>query len=75
MTQLYSSGKRSSDGTQVGTQLTFAFNFFVHGDSTVCANVDVRQHPTVYRITKADLQSAQTSPNGIRGLFMSTVFQ
>jgi mediator of RNA polymerase II transcription subunit 13 len=50
------------------TQLTFAFNFFVHGDSTVCANVDVRQHPTVHRITKADLQSAQLSQNGIKGL-------
>ncbi|XP_054167934.1 mediator of RNA polymerase II transcription subunit 13-like [Oppia nitens] len=49
-----------------GLQLTFAFNFFVHGDSTVCANIDVRQHPIVYRLTKADLQSAHNSQNGIK---------
>jgi len=58
---------KSSKKPDDGTQLTFAFNFFVHGDSTVCANVDVRQHPSVYRITKADLQVAQGSQNGIKG--------
>ncbi len=56
-----------SDKNSGGTQLTFAFNFFVHGDSTVCANVDVIERSSVYRITKADLQTAQSSQNGIKG--------
>lgn len=45
----------------VHSQLSFSFEFFVHGDSTVCASVDVRQHPPVYRLTKNLILLAQTS--------------
>lgn len=47
-------------------QFTFAFNFFVHGESTVCASVDVRQHPAVYCLTKHHLLAAQSSHSGIK---------
>ena len=47
------------------TQLSFAFDFFVHGDSTVCASVDVRQHPAVSRLHKNLLTVAQGSQAGV----------
>ncbi|XP_063531437.1 mediator of RNA polymerase II transcription subunit 13-like [Cydia strobilella] len=31
--------------------LSFSFAFFLHGESTVCASVDVRQHPPVRTLT------------------------
>jgi len=31
-------------------QLSFAFDFFVHGDSSICVSVDVRVHDEVFRI-------------------------
>ncbi|RWS17807.1 Mediator of RNA polymerase II transcription subunit 13-like protein [Dinothrombium tinctorium] len=48
------------------TQLSFAFNFFVHGESTVCATVDVRQHQPIYQLTKNYLTAAQGSQNGLK---------
>lgn len=49
------------------THLSFSFAFFVHGDSLVCASVDVRQHPPVRRLTKWHLQQAQSSTVGLKG--------
>lgn len=49
------------------TQLTIAFNFFVHGESTVCASIDIRQHPPVYRISKSHFLAAQGSQRGLNG--------
>ena len=43
-------------------QLSLSFAYFVHGESTVCMSVDVRQHPSIRRITKHHLASCQ-SPN------------
>ncbi|CAG9784041.1 unnamed protein product [Diatraea saccharalis] len=35
--------------------LSFSFAFFLHGESTVCASVDVRQHPPVRTLTSKRL--------------------
>lgn len=43
-------------------QLSFSFAFFLHGESTVCMSVDVRQHPAIRRVNKTHLQTCQ-SPN------------
>lgn len=51
------------------THLSFAFAFFVHGESTVCASVDVRQHPAVRHLTRACLHRAQTSQSAVKGIF------
>lgn len=56
-----------SDILKDGSQVTFAFNFFLHGDSNVCANVDVRQHSAVRRITNDDIQAAHNIPGGLEG--------
>lgn len=32
--------------------LSFSFAFFVHGDSTVCASMDIREHPPVKHLTE-----------------------
>ncbi|XP_077510502.1 mediator complex subunit skuld isoform X2 [Amblyomma americanum] len=48
-------------GGSSATQLTFAFHFFVHGDSTVCASVDVRQHPAIHRISRQHVLAAQSA--------------
>lgn len=39
--------------------LSFSFDFFLHGESTVCASVDVRQHPAVRTLLYSHLQQAQ----------------
>ncbi|UYV61281.1 MED13L [Cordylochernes scorpioides] len=49
-------------------QYTFSFNFFVYGDSTVCASVDVRQHPSIYRLSKGHLTAALESHAGLKVL-------
>ncbi|KAG5450511.1 mediator complex subunit Srb9 [Clonorchis sinensis] len=36
--------------TQDYTQYSVSFSFFLHGESTVCASLDLRQHPLVRRI-------------------------
>lgn len=56
----------SSDKLNEDVQVTFAFNFFLHGDSNVCANVDVRQHLPVSRINTDDMDRAQYTSNGIK---------
>lgn len=38
--------------------LSFSFAFFVHGDSTVCASIDLREHPAVRRLTLDHIQQA-----------------
>ncbi|EFN73674.1 Mediator of RNA polymerase II transcription subunit 13, partial [Camponotus floridanus] len=48
------------------SHLSFSFAFFVHGESTVCASVDVRQHPAVRHLTKTCLQRTQTSQSGVK---------
>ncbi|XP_035704664.1 mediator of RNA polymerase II transcription subunit 13-like isoform X3 [Folsomia candida] len=45
-------------------QLSFSFAFFLHGESTVCMSVDVRQHPSIKRVNKGHLQACQ-SPNQV----------
>uniref|UniRef100_A0AAR5PM40 Mediator of RNA polymerase II transcription subunit 13 n=1 Tax=Dendroctonus ponderosae TaxID=77166 RepID=A0AAR5PM40_DENPD len=47
------------------SHLSFAFAFFVHGESSVCASIDVRQHPAVRRLTRWHMQEAQASTGGI----------
>lgn len=50
--------------------LSFSFAFFVHGESTVCASVDVRQHLPVRTLIRAHLQQAQAclhSGTGVQG--------
>lgn len=48
------------------THLSFSFAFFVHGESSVCASVDVRQHPPVRKLSRCHLQLAQTSSTGLQ---------
>ena len=50
--------------------LSFSFSFVVHGESTLCASIDVRQHPVVRRITQRHLAAAQASNAGIHGTFL-----
>ncbi|KAL4223449.1 Mediator of RNA polymerase II transcription subunit 13-like [Mactra antiquata] len=34
-------------GAEQSGNLSFCFNFFLHGESTVCASIEVKQHPPV----------------------------
>lgn len=38
--------------------LSFSFAFFVHGESTVCASMDLRMHPAVRTLTLEYLEEA-----------------
>lgn len=53
--------------TPRSTHLSFSLSFFVHGESIVCASVDVRQHPPVRQLTRRHLLLAQQSNHGIPG--------
>lgn len=46
--------------------LSFSFAFFVHGDSTVCASMDIREHPPVRPLMIKHLEEAlaQQGSNG-----------
>ncbi|XP_013416581.1 mediator of RNA polymerase II transcription subunit 13-like isoform X2 [Lingula anatina] len=55
-------GSNSSDKSD---HLSFSFSFFLHGESTVCASVDVRQQPAVWRPTLQHLTLAQNAQNGM----------
>ncbi|XP_050559233.1 mediator of RNA polymerase II transcription subunit 13 isoform X6 [Spodoptera frugiperda] len=43
--------------------LSFSFAFFLHGESTVCASVDVRQHPPVRTLTAKRLAKINSPDN------------
>lgn len=66
----------SSDTSNPKLSLSFAFSFFVHGDSTVCAAADVRHYPNVNALTKQDLDTFQEgglvrvvlAPHGLNGI-------
>lgn len=56
------------------SHLSFSFAFFVHGESTVCASIDVRQHSVVRTLSKEHLAQASSQPqngNTIQGIFYS----
>lgn len=40
---------------------SLSFAFFVHGDSTVCASMDIREHPPVRPLTAEYLAEAQAA--------------
>ncbi|XP_025089778.1 mediator of RNA polymerase II transcription subunit 13-like isoform X2 [Pomacea canaliculata] len=41
--------------------LSFCFHFFLHGESQVCASIEVKKHPPVWRITNQHLCLVQDS--------------
>ncbi|XP_055601869.1 mediator of RNA polymerase II transcription subunit 13 isoform X2 [Uranotaenia lowii] len=42
---------------------SFSFSFFVHGDSTVCASMDIREHPPVRPLMVKHLEEAAQLQN------------
>ncbi|XP_058465174.1 mediator of RNA polymerase II transcription subunit 13 isoform X2 [Malaya genurostris] len=46
--------------------LSFSFAFFVHGDSTVCASMDIREHPPVRPLMIKHLEEAQAQQGSNR---------
>jgi mediator of RNA polymerase II transcription subunit 13 len=56
-------GPTAAPGSK-STHLSFSFHYFIHGESSVCASVDVRQHPPVRKLSLHHLNIAkgQTTP-------------
>ena len=48
---------------QKASHLSFSFQYFVHGESFICASVDVRQHPAVRKLGPQHLASARGQAN------------
>ena len=44
---------------------SFCFSFFLHGDSNVCASVDVTRHFPIRRITSEHVSLASRNPNSV----------
>ncbi|KAJ8953884.1 hypothetical protein NQ318_019124 [Aromia moschata] len=61
-----SAGVAGVEAMVANTHLSFSFAFFVHGESSVCASVDVRQHPPVRRLSRWHMQQAQASTSGLK---------
>jgi hypothetical protein len=56
--------------------LSFSFAFFVHGDSTVCASMDIREHPPVRHLTEEDLNNViKTSEQNVDNCSLDGVEQ
>ncbi|XP_050408100.1 mediator of RNA polymerase II transcription subunit 13 isoform X3 [Patella vulgata] len=45
--------------TERSAHLSFRFHFFLHGESQVCASIEVKQHPPVWRLTPQYLSLIQ----------------
>lgn len=52
------------------THLSFCFNFFLHGESSVCASIEVKQHPPVWRLTTQHLTLTQENHTNFQGIYM-----
>ena len=39
--------------------MSFCFHFFLHGESQVCASIEVKQHPPVWNLTNHHLNLLQ----------------
>lgn len=57
------------------THLSFCFNFFLHGESSVCASIEVKQHPPVWRLTNNHLSTAQENPGNLQGTVIYTMYE
>uniref|UniRef100_A0A3F2YWK1 Mediator of RNA polymerase II transcription subunit 13 n=1 Tax=Anopheles epiroticus TaxID=199890 RepID=A0A3F2YWK1_9DIPT len=61
----------SSNGERVfgksSHHASFSFAFFVHGDSTVCTSMDIREHPPVRLLTMKHLEEAQQAQQAAPG--------
>ncbi|KAH3888561.1 hypothetical protein DPMN_012599, partial [Dreissena polymorpha] len=64
--------------------LSFSFNFFLHGESTVCASIEVKQHPPVLLLASQHLQCAAESgaqlnvilaPYGLNGTLTGVTYR
>ena len=55
------------------SRLSISFAFFLHGESTVCASIDVRQHPPLHCLRQSHLRVASQllQSGGIHGTFAS----
>ena len=71
-------------GLNKSSHLSFAFDYFIHGESSVCASVDVRQHPPLRRLSLHHLSTARgqaapvsviLAPYGIAGILTGTSFK
>ena len=51
---------------QKASHLSFSFQYFVHGESFICASVDVRQHPAVRRLGPQHLTLARSGSNNVQ---------
>ena len=51
-----------------GAHLSFSFHYFIHGESSVCASVDVRRHPPVRRLSLRHLGVAKSQASPVHVL-------
>ncbi|KAF0295730.1 Mediator of RNA polymerase II transcription subunit 13-like [Amphibalanus amphitrite] len=78
------SGVDKSPNKANSANLCFAFSFFVHGESTVCASLSLRQHGPLRRLTRAHLSAAHghgaglpvvLAPYGLAGVLTGHTFR
>eukprot|EP00106_Octopus_bimaculoides_P002648 XP_014770090.1 PREDICTED: mediator of RNA polymerase II transcription subunit 13-like [Octopus bimaculoides] len=48
------------------SHLSFCFHFFLHGESSVCASIEIKQHPPVWRLTPQHLTLVQESTSPLQ---------
>lgn len=50
-----------------------SFNFFIHGESTVCSSIDIRLMPPIYFLNKCHISAAQSGHQGIKGKVLNFI--
>ncbi|GAV01373.1 hypothetical protein RvY_12097 [Ramazzottius varieornatus] len=55
-------GSSGRNNDELSLRYSYAFDFFLHGESTVCAMVNIKIHPQLVRLTKGHLATAANPP-------------
>uniref|UniRef100_A0A2C9KW33 Mediator of RNA polymerase II transcription subunit 13 n=1 Tax=Biomphalaria glabrata TaxID=6526 RepID=A0A2C9KW33_BIOGL len=53
--------------TDTGVHLSFSFHYFLHGESQVCASIEVKLRPPVWRLTAQHIALVQGNQASIQG--------
>ncbi|RUS84802.1 hypothetical protein EGW08_007417 [Elysia chlorotica] len=54
----------------LGVHLSFCFHYFLHGESQVCASIEVKLRPPVWKLTNHHISLVQDNQASIQGEFL-----
>ena len=55
------------------SHLSFSFSYFIHGESAVCASVDVREHAPVRRLNHEHMATASSLATTVQVIYLGLI--